>query len=94
MSANYSADLKSRVEPCVFGGEPDCSQCGCAISSGLHWIKQVSVAGPLKIGHIANASIGIGLLANRLSNRRDHPARWKSSRTDPKAKTNFVQIEP
>ena len=60
MSANYSADLKSRVEPCVFGGEPDCSQCGCAISSGLHWIKQVSVVGPLKIGHIANASIKVG----------------------------------
>ena len=77
MSANYSADLKSRVEPCVFGGTPDCSQCGCAISSGLHWIKQVSVAGPLKIGHIANASIGIGLLANRLGNRKDQPARWK-----------------
>jgi MoaA/NifB/PqqE/SkfB family radical SAM enzyme len=28
MSANYSADLQSRVEPCVFGGAPDCSQCG------------------------------------------------------------------
>ncbi len=39
MSANYSADLESRVEPCVFGGTPDCSQCGCAISSGLHWVR-------------------------------------------------------
>ena len=37
MSANYSADLKSRVEPCVFGGTPDCSQCGCAASLGMHW---------------------------------------------------------
>jgi hypothetical protein len=34
MSTNYSADLSTRVEPCIFGGNPDCSQCGCAISSG------------------------------------------------------------
>src|ERR1700721_18993 len=46
MSANYSADLRTRVEPCVFGGNPDCSQCGCAISSGLHWIRGVKFAGP------------------------------------------------
>ena len=35
MSANYSADFKSRVEPCIFGGPPDCSRCGCVLSSGL-----------------------------------------------------------
>jgi hypothetical protein len=35
MSINYSADLKTRVEPCVFGGTPDCQQCGCGISSAL-----------------------------------------------------------
>ncbi|MGH9600373.1 MAG: radical SAM protein, partial [Terracidiphilus sp.] len=29
LSKNYSADLKTRVEPCVFGGDPDCAQCGC-----------------------------------------------------------------
>ena len=48
MSLNYSADLKTRVEPCIFGGAPDCSQCGCAISSGLHWLKTVK-AGPVQI---------------------------------------------
>jgi len=26
MSTNYSADLQTRVEPCIFGGTPDCSQ--------------------------------------------------------------------
>ena len=60
MSANYSADLKSRVEPCVFGGTPDCSQCGCAISSGLHWIQTVKVAGPLKVKHFVGGSVGVG----------------------------------
>jgi organic radical activating enzyme len=30
-----SADLKSKVTPCQFGGNPDCSQCGCIASMGL-----------------------------------------------------------
>ena len=37
---------RRRVEPCVFGGNPDCSQCGCAISSGLHWVRTIKIAGP------------------------------------------------
>ena len=56
MSANYSADLITRVEPCIFGGTPDCTQCGCAVSIGLHWVKGVKMAGPLKIDHIMEAS--------------------------------------
>jgi MoaA/NifB/PqqE/SkfB family radical SAM enzyme len=94
MSANYSADLVSRVEPCVFGGAPDCSQCGCAISSGLHWVKQVSIVGPLKIGHIANASIHVGSLVNRLGKRTHRPSRWGSESAQSKSKTEFVQIDP
>jgi sulfatase maturation enzyme AslB (radical SAM superfamily) len=30
-----SADLKSKITPCQFGGNPDCSQCGCVASMGL-----------------------------------------------------------
>src|SRR3984957_598768 len=66
MSANYSADLQSRVEPCVFGGTSDCSQCGCSISSALHWIRTIKVAGPLKVDHFVSGSIGVGKLVNRL----------------------------
>ena len=47
MSMNYSADLRTRIEPCVFGGNPDCSQCGCSISAALHWIRDVRIAGPV-----------------------------------------------
>src|ERR1700730_6732700 len=50
MSVNYSADLETRVEPCVFGGNPDCSQCGCSISSALHWIENENIVGPLRVG--------------------------------------------
>lgn len=76
MSANYSADLQSRVEPCVFGGSPDCSQCGCAISSGLHWIRTVSIAGPVKVGHFLGGSIAVGRFANRLRSGAAENLRW------------------
>ncbi len=34
-TTTISADLKTRVTPCQFGGDPDCSQCGCIASMGL-----------------------------------------------------------
>ena len=76
MSANYSADLETRVEPCVFGGSPNCSECGCIASTGLHWIRSASVVGPLKVDHFIGASIGVGLLINRLRSRSTRPSRW------------------
>lgn len=82
MSTNYSADLESRVEPCVFGGTPDCSQCGCAASSGLHWIRSVNVAGPLKVDHFVRSSVKAGLLVNRLRSRRARPSRWVPGTAD------------
>ncbi len=72
MSVNYTADLETTVEPCVFGGNPDCSQCGCSISAGLHWIGGLHVAGPLPltVRHLTEASMATGKLARRLLPRR------------------------
>ena len=95
MSANYSADFSTRVEPCVFGGTPDCSQCGCAASTGLHWIRGVKVAGPLKINHFIAGSIRVGLLMNRLRSSAPRPPRW--NRTDTPSQpdaNNLVHIKP
>jgi MoaA/NifB/PqqE/SkfB family radical SAM enzyme len=78
MSANYSADLVSRVEPCVFGGAPDCSQCGCMASSALHWIRDIKFAGPLKVGHMVGGSMAIGSLINRIKGKAIQPPRWGS----------------
>jgi len=94
MSANYSADLQSRVEPCVFGGTPDCSQCGCSISSALHWIRTIKLAGPVKIDHFVRGSIAVGTLMNRLRSRAIRPSRWHSSAANPKPPANLVQIQP
>jgi organic radical activating enzyme len=94
MSANYSADFETRVEPCVFGGTPDCSQCGCAASSGLHWVRGVKVAGPLKIGHFIGSSVKIGLMMNRLRSRTAQPPRWSHPSTNQSAKNDkLIQIQ-
>ena len=93
MSANYSADLETRVEPCVFGGTPDCSQCGCSASSGLHWIRKIKLAGPVKIDHFISPSVRIGLLMNRLRARADRPSRWRPNTKRPGGnRKDLVQI--
>ena len=91
MSVNYSSDLQTRVEPCVFGGTPDCTQCGCAISSGLHWLKSMPVAGPLRVDHIVRGSMAIGSLLNRLSVHEPAPARWDQC-LPQKASSELVKI--
>jgi organic radical activating enzyme len=94
MSANYSADLETRVEPCVFGGTPDCSQCGCAISSGLHSIRKIKLAGPVKIDHIITTSVNVGRWMSRFRSRKAHPSRWNPSAVRPGRKIELLQIRP
>ncbi len=93
LSVNYSADFQTQVEPCVFGGQPDCSQCGCAISSGLHGLRTVKVAGPVTIGHLAGGAIGIGSVVNRLRAARSKPARWESGSVGTSS-NDLVQLRP
>lgn len=93
MSANYSANLETRVEPCVFGGTPDCSQCGCAISSGLHWIRGIKLAGPVKVDHFIASSVKIGLTMNRLQALAPRPSRWKRTITPSERKFKLIQIQ-
>ncbi|HEY1262452.1 MAG TPA: radical SAM protein [Terriglobales bacterium] len=76
MSVNYSADLKTRVEPCVFGGTPDCRQCGCGISTALHWIKDIPVAGPLKIDHLVRGSMAVGSAVAKITDNAGALRRW------------------
>jgi MoaA/NifB/PqqE/SkfB family radical SAM enzyme len=92
LSTNFSADLRTRVEPCIFGGTPDCTQCGCAISSGLHWMKTIRLAGPLRIDHMVRGSIAIGSFVNRARGRLIRPARWHRQE-QPRSKQKLVQIQ-
>jgi len=69
MSVNYSADLKTQVQPCFFGGQPDCRQCGCAVTAGLRWIGTKKVLGPIRAATLMRASVTIGHLARARSGR-------------------------
>ncbi|MCB1020266.1 MAG: radical SAM protein [Bryobacterales bacterium] len=55
-----SADLKTHVTPCQFGGTPDCSACGCIASLGLSAVANHKLAGFVPVGAIFRASLAIG----------------------------------
>jgi MoaA/NifB/PqqE/SkfB family radical SAM enzyme len=90
MSTNYTADLRSRVEPCIFGGNPDCSQCGCAVTMGAGYLQEYRLLGPLKAGHLVRGSIAIGSARNRLRRKSVFPSRWQGA---PKPQEALVQIQ-
>ncbi len=55
-----SADLRTRITPCQFGGDPDCRQCGCIASMGLAAVGHHRVLGPLTAGQLFMASDRLG----------------------------------
>jgi len=55
-----SADLKTKVVPCQFGGNPDCASCGCIASMGLAAVAAHKLGGVIPVGAIFKASIMIG----------------------------------
>lgn len=56
----FSADLKTKVTPCQYGGKPDCEQCGCIASMGLAAIADHKLGGVVPVGAIFKQSIRIG----------------------------------
>jgi MoaA/NifB/PqqE/SkfB family radical SAM enzyme len=56
-----SADFEHRITPCQFGGNPDCSQCGCIASAGLQAVGAHRIAGGIiRVGAIFVGSARIG----------------------------------
>jgi hypothetical protein len=55
-----SADLNKQITPCQFGGNPDCSQCGCMASAGLAAIARHQLVPGLRLGTIVDASAKVG----------------------------------
>lgn len=55
-----SADLKTKIEPCQFGGTPDCGSCGCIASMGLAAVAAHKLGGIIPVGAIFKASIKLG----------------------------------
>lgn len=61
-----SADLKTNIKPCQFGGEPDCSQCGCIASMGLAAVGHHQLGLGVTAGALFNLSAKIGGAVQRL----------------------------
>jgi sulfatase maturation enzyme AslB (radical SAM superfamily) len=60
-----SADLKTRVSPCQFGGDPDCSQCGCIASMGLAALGNHRLAKVVPVSALFRASTKVGQMMSR-----------------------------
>jgi MoaA/NifB/PqqE/SkfB family radical SAM enzyme len=65
-----SADLKTKITPCQFGGNPDCTSCGCVASMYLTAVAAHKLGGILPVGAIFKASIKIGQTRARYRGNR------------------------
>jgi sulfatase maturation enzyme AslB (radical SAM superfamily) len=64
-----SADLERRIAPCQFGGNPDCSNCGCIASASLEAIARHRLPGGIPVRRIFNLSLRAGNAVSRLHMR-------------------------
>ncbi|HXT68486.1 MAG TPA: radical SAM protein [Vicinamibacterales bacterium] len=56
-----SSDLEKRITPCQFGGDPDCSQCGCMASAALDAIGRYRLpAVRVRAGQLFWMSLKVG----------------------------------
>ena len=61
-----SADLKHRITPCQYGGNPDCTQCGCMASVGLEALGKVTLGGVLPLKKVFKGSVAVGAALQHL----------------------------
>jgi hypothetical protein len=61
-----SADLETEVTPCQLGGTPDCANCGCVASVGLHAVGRHRLPGGIRVGRIFDTSLRVGDAVRKL----------------------------
>jgi MoaA/NifB/PqqE/SkfB family radical SAM enzyme len=61
-----SADLKTEIVPCQFGGQPDCSQCGCIASMGLAAVGHHRIGMGITSGDVYRVSAVAGKAVRKL----------------------------
>lgn len=64
-TACVSADLKTRIGPCQFGGKPVCSECGCVASAALASVGRYKLGGMVKVSDVFAWSNRIGQRVGR-----------------------------
>lgn len=60
VTTSISADLKTQITPCQFGGRPVCAECGCIASAALACVGRYKLAGLVKLSSIFSLSKKIG----------------------------------
>jgi hypothetical protein len=70
---SLSADFETRITPCQFGGNPDCSNCGCIASAGLDAVGQHRLPGGLRLHSIFDASFQVGSAVRKIRQVFDRP---------------------
>ena len=65
-TTTLSADLTTKITPCQFGGNPDCSNCGCMASAGLGAVGRHELFGLIPVSSIFKGSLKVGSQVRRL----------------------------
>jgi MoaA/NifB/PqqE/SkfB family radical SAM enzyme len=71
-TTSFSADLKTKITPCQFGGNPDCASCGCVASAGLAALGRYQLLGFIPVGTLFSGSVKVGEYARRLRPAGSH----------------------
>lgn len=74
-TACLSSDLKRQITPCQYGGDPDCTQCGCLASVGLAAVGDYRIGGIVPVNAIFNASLKVGGVVRGLRGGGPAPAK-------------------
>jgi MoaA/NifB/PqqE/SkfB family radical SAM enzyme len=82
-TACLSSDLRRAITPCQYGGDPDCTQCGCLASVGLAAVGAHKIGGLVPVGAIFDASIRIGQGVRALTGGPDPVVAGGSRSADP-----------
>src|SRR5260370_12268335 len=78
-----SADLKTEVTPCQFGGNPDCGSCGCIASMGLAAVAAHKLGGIIPLGMLFRTSLKIGQIRRTVRSEERRVGKEGRSRWSP-----------
>lgn len=67
VTETISADFKTSITPCQFGGDPDCAQCGCMASMALAAVGTYKVGGVIPAGALFRGSVKIGAMRRAMT---------------------------
>jgi sulfatase maturation enzyme AslB (radical SAM superfamily) len=84
---SMSADLTTVIGPCQFGGNPDCSQCGCIASMGLEALGRHRTLGGVQVRDLFR-------LTTRVASLRSRPAPETSAGLLPILRSTPIPQDP